>query len=272
MPSPTPTKPLAIALLALFTTASHAESPLPLDPIPVEQIQARYSDDQLQRISKVICIGFDLYKKNNKSFLKAKNPSCKTPNEFVCRDEGDYLSMRGIVRSSTQLALKIEDPTEFENTLPGVVSELMTRSCPRPSIHNALDIPFLKQNRNIAKRAIFLGNTQYFFDEFVFDEYSWLTNGKRQTLIDINAVEYIEPAYDKSGNLAEPGGPETLLDYLDKILKPNHIERLGNSSRGDVSALRRDLILYGAKRVSEMDCRNQPLFPCQTPEQGVASP
>jgi hypothetical protein len=259
MPSPTPTKTLAIALLAVFTTASHAESPL-VDPLPIEEIQARYSDEQFKNISQQVCLLFDMYKKNPKAIKKSYIPMCKAPYEFVCKDEGEYLSMRGIVRSSINLVLEIKSPTEFENSIPYVVSELMKQSCSKTSIHYSLDTPFLKQRRNIAKRAIFLGNTTSFFDRFIFKEYSSVENGKRKTVIDINAVEYVD------------GQPETLLDYLDKILEPGHASRLGGSSRGDVSALRRTLIRYGAKRVSEMDCRNQSLFPCEAPEQGVASP
>ena len=44
-----------------------------------------------------------------------------------------------------------------------------------------------------------------------------------------------------------------LLDYLDKILEPNHASRLGGSNRGDIAALRNRLIfVFGAKTAEEL--------------------
>ena len=138
-------------------------------------------------------------------------------------------------------------------SVPGVISNALGRSCSDTSYHYALNIPFLKQRRNFAKRAIFLGNAQGLFDEFLFEEYSTVENGKRKTVIDINAVEYVD------------GEPETLLDYLDKILIHGHIERLGGSNRGDVNALRNDLIFsYGAVNAIELDCEPGQTVGCKT--------
>ena len=200
-----------------------------------------FTDEQFEKISRYICKKFDQYKSNTKAVPKKYVSSCKSPTEFVCSGETDYLSMRGIVRVGIHRTLGIKSAQEFENSIPHVISNLMKFSCKDVSRHYDLEIPFLKQRRNIAKRAIFLGNTRSFFDEFIFEDYSSVENGKRKTVIDINAIEYVD------------GEPETLLDYLDKILEPNHASRLGGSNRGDITALRNTLIFsYGAKTAEEL--------------------
>ncbi len=200
-----------------------------------------FTDEQFEKISKVVCSRFDTYKENYKVFMKSKLKECNGPRSFACNGESEYLSMRGIVRATISRVLKISNAVDFESSLPSVISKLMKYNCKSQSEHFKLDIPFLKQRRNIAKRAIFLGNAESFFDDFIFEEYSSFENGKRKTVIDINAIEYVD------------GEPETLLDYLDKILEPNHASRLGGSNRGDIAALRNRLIfVFGAKTAEEL--------------------
>ncbi|RZO84549.1 MAG: hypothetical protein EVA65_10090 [Oceanococcus sp.] len=213
--------------------------------------QGTVTDEQIEKISKYICFQFDRYKTDDKSIKKANVSSCKAPYEFVCQGEGEYLSMVGIVRAGINKTLKINSATEFENSIPHVVSQLMTHSCYKPSMHYAVNTPFLKQRRNFAKRAIFLGNAGYLFDEFIFKEYIYEVNGKIKPVIDINAIEMVD------------GEPETLLDYLDKIVERGHASRLGGSGWNDLSggsgyapgtSLRSVLPALGAVNAIDLDC------------------
>lgn len=229
-----------LCLMIFASLAQAANGPRP-DDYSVEDLNAKYSGLKFEAISKLICLRFDTYKTDPESLKKSYISACKSPNEFVCEGEGQYLTMRGIVRSSINTVLKIDSASEFERTVAPAISKTMTVGCPSSRTHFALNLPFLKQHRNMAKRAIFLGNAGYLFNEFIFDEYSYEENGRRKLSIDINAVEYVD------------GEPETLLDYLDKILVKGHIERLGGSSRGDIEALRNRLIfVYGGRRARQL--------------------
>lgn len=237
--------------LAAAATLAQANEGLRSDYYSVDEIAERYSEKQFESIAVLVCDNLDYYKDDPRTVMKKDFPGCNGAYSFVCAKERETLSIGGIVRASISETLKIRDEAEFEKSVPGVISNALGVNCTDTSYHYALNIPFLKQRRNFAKRAIFIGKAQSFFDNFIFEEYSTVENGKRKTVIDINAVEYVD------------GEPETLLDYLDKIVERGHASRLGGSNWDDLSggsgyapgtSLRSVLPALGAVNAIDLDC------------------
>lgn len=198
-----------------------------------------YSNEQYSKVARVICMRIDDFKQSSAQAFEIKPRMCPAVPR-LCAKGQKYLDMRGVVRYTVAQGLKIKDSEKLENALPAILSELMKHPCSIKSTYALSDVPFHNQRRNIAKRAIFTGQTASFFNHFLFNDYGYDENGKKKVKVDINAVEYVG------------GEPETLLDYVDKVLAPDHDGFLGYEQRGNVESLRDALISIGAKKASEL--------------------
>ncbi|NKI15940.1 hypothetical protein HCU74_00780 [Spongiibacter sp. KMU-166] len=161
----------------------------------------------------------------------------------ACERGDKYLDMRGIVRATIAQGFRITDGEVLERNLPTLLNELMTYSCDIKSVYALSDVPFHHQKRNIAKRAIFTGQVKDFFNQFLFDDYGYRTGaGQRRVRFDINAVEMVD------------GEPETLLDYVDKVLGYHSDTYLAEEQRGNVELLRLKLVNRDAVNARNLDC------------------
>lgn len=201
----------------------------------------QYTDEQYKRIAKSICLKLDRQKDNAQAYTLRRPKMCiALPRE--CKTSKTHIDSRGIVRYTIATVLKIKDSKTLEDSLPAILSNLLKYNCEKVSSHALPDLPFDQVRRNIMKRAVFTGQITDFFNRFIFKDYEQEdTNGYKSLAIDINAVELVE------------GKPETILDYLDKVLAPTHDAFLGKARRDDIEDLRQMLINRGAKRASELN-------------------
>lgn len=240
--------PLLGLLLALAATPLHAQG----DYRDCQQtdLQQRtqciqktltFTSEQYHKVARGICMRIDRFKQSSAQAFEIRDKMCPAVPS-LCKGGSKYLDMRGVVRVTVAQGLRLSDPNVIEAILPAVLSELLTYSCDVVSAYALSDVPFHQQKRNYAKRAIFTGQTSDMFNQFLFNDYGYdLTDGKAVAW-DINAVEMVD------------GEPETLLDYVDKILVPEHPIFLGEEQRGNVESIRDAFISIGAVNARNLDC------------------
>tara|TARA_R110001592_G_scaffold77100_1_gene232336 strand:- start:586 stop:1587 length:1002 start_codon:yes stop_codon:yes gene_type:complete len=221
-----------------YRDCNHAD---PIERTQCVQETLTYTPKQIAKVASVICSRIDRYKRSSEKAFEIKPEMCvAVPG--MCDDGKKYLDIRGIVRATITQGLKITDNNKFEGQLTAILSEVMTHNCSIKSSFAITNVPFHNQKRNITKRAVFTGQIASMFNRFLFSDYEFERNGRKAVSWDINAVEIVD------------GEPETLLDYLDKILAPAHNTYIGYEQRGNARDLRREIIDRGAVNARRLDC------------------
>lgn len=209
---------------------------------PIDALTGKpYTDQQYQRIARSVCLKLDRYKDNAQAYILRKPKMCTALPE-ACRANKTHIGPRGLTRYTIATILKIRDTESLERDLPALISKTLSFNCPKPSSHALPDLPFDQQLRNIMKRAAFVAQSDNFFRRFLFKDYEYEVDGKLRLKVDINAIEMVE------------GEPETILDYLDKVLAPTHDAFFGKARRDDMEDLRVMLLERGALRARALRC------------------
>lgn len=226
---------LILSLVAVVNV-SHASSNAlaEVDALP-------YTDEQYLILARSLCMQFDRYTDNAQAFTLRRPKMCVALPR-LCKTDRKHIGPRGLTRYTIARMFKIQDTETLETQLPAIISKGLTYSCSNLSSHALSDIPFHQTKRNYMKRAVFVGQISNFFNRFIFKDYEIEQDGQKRLAIDINAVEIVD------------GEPETILDYLDKVLAPTHDAFLGNARRDDLEDLRQMLINRGAMKARDLDC------------------
>tara|TARA_B100001939_G_scaffold98262_1_gene84601 strand:- start:101 stop:922 length:822 start_codon:yes stop_codon:yes gene_type:complete len=216
-----------------------------------------YDEEQLARTGRVLCGQIDRFKDSSSKAFPIRDEFCPLVPEKCARDDKD-LDIRGMVRTTIARGL-LGRPAQgrvlgqlsaatiaaYERELPIIISELATMSCPAATNLGLPNVPFHQQHRNFIKRAIFTGQTVETFNQFLLKDFEYFENGKAKLSWDVNAVEYVD------------GEPETLLDYVDKVLGAGDNTFLNMERRGTVEDIRILLLSLGAVHARDLDCRHR---------------
>ncbi|MAS10884.1 hypothetical protein [Salinisphaera sp.] len=216
-----------------------------------------YNDEQLARTGRVLCGQIDRFKDSSCKAFPIRDEFCQLIPEQCARDD-ICMGMGSVIRTTIARGLlgrpeqgralgQLDADTiaAYERELPIVISKFATMSCPAPSNLGLPNVPFHQQHRNFIKRAIFTGQTIETFNQFLLKDFEYFENGKAKLSWDVNAVEYVD------------GEPETLLDYVDKVLGAGDNTFLNMERRGTVEDIRILLLSLGAVHARDLDCRHR---------------
>ncbi|MES1933741.1 hypothetical protein T35B1_14105 [Salinisphaera shabanensis T35B1] len=220
---------------------------------PAGAAELVYDDAKLKVVHRVLCGQIDMFKNSSCKAFPLRDEYCHLVPGKCARDD-EYLDIRGVVRTTIARGLFGRDYghqqnaatiAAYERELPIIISKLAATSCPTASNLGLPNVPFHQQHRNFIKRAIFTGQTDETFDLFLLKDFEHFKNGKAALDWDVNAVEYVD------------GEPETLLDYVDKVLAAPDDGYLNMERRGTVIRLRKLLVHHGAVHARDLDCSHR---------------
>ena len=219
--------------------------------LPAGAAEIVYDDAKLKRVHSVLCGQIDRFKNSSYKSFPIRQPDMCLYVPGQCARGDEYLDIRGVVRTTVARGIWRRDfgqqsaatVAAYNRELPIIISKLAATSCPSASKLGLPNIPFHQQRRNFIKRAIFVGYTDSMFEHILLKDYETRdAQGQYKLTWDVNAVETVD------------GEPETLLDYVDKVLAAPDDGYLNMERRGTVRNVRVLLIKRGAVNARDLDC------------------
>lgn len=227
---------MKLLLSALFFTFN-----VSLLSAPAFSQELSYGTKQYNTVAQEICSNIDRYKQEAGTGFPILPAMCVAVPK-ACKRGDKQLDMRGMIRVTIAQGFDITDSDYLERYLPALLSGVISHSCDTTSTYALPGVADHEQKRNILKRAIFTDQTGEMFNRHLFRDYPYNSHTGKRLLININAVEFVD------------GEPETLLDYLDKILMPESNVQLSETQRNSFNSLRAAIThVFGAVNARNLD-------------------
>lgn len=218
---------------------------------PALAAEISYDAAKLNVIHRFLCGQIDMFKNSSYKAFPIRGPDYCLYVPGQCARGDEYLDIRGVVRTTVARGIWRRDfgqqsaatVAAYNRELPTMISKMATYSCTDASNLGLENIPFHQQHRNFLKRAIFVGLTDSMFEHFLLKDYETRdAQGRYKLTWDVNAVETVD------------GEPETLLDYVDKVLAHSSDNYLHMERRGTLETLRILLLSRGALHAGDLNC------------------